>query len=328
MDLLSHVLRELRFESAGYRHLELQAPWSISFAQAELRGMHLVLAGRCELVLENGTVFRLGPGDLVLAPRADPHLLRSPGATLRPTPSTHLAEAAVGERIHSGAGGDRTAILCGAFLVGNRAHPALAGLPHIIHVPAEAGARDWLDAFQRLLEVEGGRPGPGSELVVSRLSDALLARALRFEVNRAGEGGWLRALRDPVLARALGAMHDRVEAPWTLASVARHAGVSRAVLARRFADQVGQSPMRYLLGLRMARAMALLGEGHHALAAIAARTGYGSEAAFSTAFKRVTGVSPSAYRKRGPVPLAVPDPGARSKTSAQRSRRKARIRSR
>ena len=327
VDLLSAVLRELRFESAGYRHLDLRATWSISFAQAELRGMHLVLDGRCELVLDGGTVLRLEPGDLVLAPRADPHVLRSPGARLRPISSADLARSAPPGAVRPGTGGERTTVLCGAFLVGNAAHPALAGMPRIVHVPAAVGGAEWLAAFQRLLEVEGRESGPGSALVVSRLSDALLARALRFEVDRAETSGWLRALRDPALARALGAMHDRLEAPWTLSSLARHVGLSRAVFARRFAAQVGQPPMQYLVSLRMVRAMALLGEGHHALAAIAARIGYGSEAAFSTAFKRMTGVSPGAYRRRGPLAARAAEARTRPGT-AQRSRRTLRVRSR
>src|SRR5262245_23256242 len=202
VDLLSAVLRELRFENAGYRQLELRAPWAISFAQADLRGMHLVLAGACELALGDEPVLRLGPGDLVLATRADPHVLRSPGARVRPMPSTELAQPSPGGTLRAGGGGERTSVLCGAFLVGNAAHPALAGLPRIVHVPAEAGGAEWLAAFHHLLEVEGKDSGPGSALVISRLSDALLARALRFEVDRIGESGWLRALRDPELARA------------------------------------------------------------------------------------------------------------------------------
>jgi AraC-like DNA-binding protein len=310
VDLLSAVLRELRFENAGYRQLELRAPWAISFAQADLRGMHLVLVGRCELALGGGSVLRLGPGDLVLATRADPHVLRSPGARVRPMPSTALAQPSSGGPLRAGGEGERTSVLCGAFLVGNATHPALAGMPRIVHVPAEAGGAEWLGAFHHLLEVEGKESGPGSALVVSRLSDALLARALRFEVERAGEGGWLQALRDPELALALAAMHERIEGPWTLHTLARHAGLSRAVFARRFTEKVGQPPMQYLLGLRMARAMELLRGGQHALAGIAARTGYGSEAAFSTAFKRWTGLSPGGYRKRAGALPSGPSPQA------------------
>jgi transcriptional regulator GlxA family with amidase domain len=93
-------------------------------------------------------------------------------------------------------------------------------------------------------------------------------------------------------------MHERLESPWTVASLARRAGLSRAAFARRFSAQVGLAPMEYLLGVRMVRAMALLQDGEHALAAIAARTGYGSEAAFSSAFKRFTGLSPGTYRRQ------------------------------
>jgi AraC-like DNA-binding protein len=138
--------------------------------------------------------------------------------------------------------------------------------------------------------------GPGSDVVMARLSDALVARALRFHAE-SEESGWLGALRDPPIARALAAMHDDLARAWTLPALAKIAGVSRSVFVDRFRSTVGETPMQHLLRRRMRRAMALLDDGV-TLASAAARVGYASEPALAVAFKRHTGVTPGAYRRR------------------------------
>jgi len=128
-------------------------------------------------------------------------------------------------------------------------------------------------------------------------SDALVVRALRFHLDKAEELGWLRGLADPHLAKALVLMHDQLERPWTVASLARVAGLSRAAFAARFSAAVGEAPMAYLLRRRMRRAMTLLRGEQATLARVAESVGYGSEAALSAAFKRHTGSAPGAYRR-------------------------------
>src|SRR5688500_12625260 len=112
MDLLSTMLRDLRLESAGYRRVELGAPWAVAFRQAQLRGIHIVLEGRCELVVDRGRVEPLGAGDLVVLPRADPHVLRSPGRRAAAVDSFSLLGPEPGIIRHGGAG-ERAVILCG-----------------------------------------------------------------------------------------------------------------------------------------------------------------------------------------------------------------------
>jgi AraC-like DNA-binding protein len=299
MDVLSAVLRELRFEVAGYRRLELGAPWGLAFAQAGLRGLHIVVEGRCELVMDGYPTLPLQAGDLVVAPRADPHGLRSPGASPEALiPPRELARLSEGGRIRAGADGAPATVVCGAFVFHEAIHPALAALPRIIHVPGEDGrAPGWLAAYIDVLTAETFEQGPGSEMVMARLSEALVARALRFHVERAEEPGWLRGLGDPGLARALGAMHQDFGKPWTLEALARTAGLSRAAFAARFAGTVGATPMRYLLGCRMRRAMTMLRDEGATLAEVAEAVGYGSEAALSAAFKRHAGVAPGAFRR-------------------------------
>lgn len=299
MDLLSCLLREMRLESASYRRLELREPWCLSFHQAGLRGVHIVVQGRCELVLDGAPARLLEAGDLVIAPRADPHLLRSVGATRPPIVSaTELARQSVGGRIRAGGSGEETTIVCGAFFFHEADHPALSSLPRVIHVTGATGrAPGWLAAYVDALTAEVFEGGSGSEVVMARLSDALVARALRFHAEKADEPGWLRGLQDPHVAKALGAMHDDLKRPWTLPLLAQTASMSRAAFAARFAATVGEPPMRYLLRCRMRRVMTMLRDDGATLARAAASVGYASEAALSAAFKRHTGVAPGAYRR-------------------------------
>jgi AraC-like DNA-binding protein len=166
-------------------------------------------------------------------------------------------------------------------------------------VPGEAGRPiSWLAPFIDVLRAEAFNGGPGSDIVMARLSDALVARALRHHGDTVAQPGWLAGLRDPYVATALAAMHHEPARPWTLANLARTAGLSRAAFAARFTDRVGEPAMRYLLSLRMQRARTLLRNQQTTVAAIAAQVGYQSDVAFAAAFKREVGCSPGSYRRR------------------------------
>lgn len=299
MDLLSAVLRELRFESAGYRWLELGAPFRLCFDTQGLRGVHLIARGECELVLHDGSVERLTAGDLVIFPRSDSHVLRSPGAGAGPTVSgAELAASTPDARLRAGAPRADVVVVCGAFLVGEPDHPVLRGLPRYIHLPGDAGQPlPWLPPLVEALHAEAFDGGPGSDLVMARLSDALLIRALRHHSDTVPHTGWLAGLRDPCVAAALEAVHADLARPWTLASLASTVGLSRAAFAARFTDRVGEPAMRYLLSLRIQRAKSLLRNRHATVGAVATQVGYQSDVAFAAAFKREVGSSPGAYRR-------------------------------
>ena len=155
----------------------------------------------------------------------------------------------------------------------------------------------WLTPFIDVLSAEASDGGPGSDLVMARLSDALLARALRHHSDTVDQPGWLLGLRDPYVAAALNAMHTDLARPWTVASLARTVGLSRAAFAVRFTDRLGEPAIRYLLSLRMQRARTLLRDQLATVAAVASQVGYQSDVAFAAAFKRETGGSPGAYRR-------------------------------
>ena len=300
MDVLSMVLRELRFESAAYRWLELGAPFRIGFDTAGLRGVHIIARGHCELAFPDGTAEPLTAGDLVILPRGDGHVLRSPGTGMHPpiVSGFELAMRTPGNRVRAGGTGDDTVVVCGAFIVGEPEHPALRGLPRTIHVPGAAGGTSpWLAPFIDALSAEAFNGGPGSDLVMARLSDALLARALRHHSDTVDQPGWLLGLRDPYVAAALSAMHTDLVQPWTVASLARTVGLSRAAFAARFTNHVGEPAIRYLLALRMQRARTLLRDQRATVTTVAAQVGYQSDVAFAAAFKREVGSSPGAYRR-------------------------------
>ena len=297
MDVLAAIMRELHLNAAAYRTVELAAPWGIAFDQAGVRGIHIVVKGRCELAFDRGRVETVNAGDLIIAPRADEHVLRSPGA---PRSAVKSARELIsqGGRIRHGGKGEKAIVLCGAFAFRESSHPALAGLPRFLHIRGESGqCPRWLRGYVDALLAEAVDEGPGSDVVMARLSAAILTRALRHMTGGAEPEGWLRGLGDPAIAKALGHIHHGVERDWTIETLARSVGLSRAAFAKRFRDLVGETPMRYLFLRRMQAAESLLREGRVGLARIAEATGYRSEAALSTAFKRHTGVSPGRFRK-------------------------------
>lgn len=297
VDALSSVLRELRLESAAYRRLSLTAPWRLRF-DGGLRGVHVVVHGTCTLALDGQPPRALHSGDLVVLPRADSHSMSSPGDERGPAVSAlGLAQRTAGHQLEVGGTGPVTTILCGAFFFGDEHHPAVAGMPPLIHVPGQGGqAPSWLAGLTGALAAETLDDGPGSSVVMARLSDALVTRALRHHVENGVEAGWLRGLRDPAVSRVLMALHDDLSIPWTLSTMAATAGMSRSAFAARFTDTMAQAPVHYLTECRMRAAMTLLRAEQMTLAAVARRVGYGSEAALSAAFVRYVGLTPGAYR--------------------------------
>ena len=311
-DLLSQVLRELRLDSASFRSLLLRGEWRLRF-DGPLRGVHIVVSGSPQLALDDGTTRMLGPGDLVVLPRADAHTMSSSADVWRPPEvpagssnaaysSLKLADSSPDTETVFGDGSAETRIVCGVFFFADEDHPAVAGFPSCIHVPADAHRAQWLAGLTQALVAETIERGPGSDVVMARLSDALVTRALRYHLGTSDEPGWLHGLRDPAISRALSALHRDLGRPWTVAALAREAGLSRAAFAARFTALVGQSPMEYVFGCRMRRAETLLRSDRLTVAAVASQVGYGSESALSAAFVRYSGTTPGAYRSSSSEP--------------------------
>jgi AraC-like DNA-binding protein len=179
--------------------------------------------------------------------------------------------------------------------------PVTQLLPRFILMKAEEARTLALHNTVQALASEMAEQAPGSEVVATRLAEVLFIQVLRAHIASEPERskGWLRAVFDPQIGAALGVIHDRVNTPWTVESLAGAAGVSRSAFAVRFKELLGQTPLEYVTEWRMQKAMQLLEQRDKKLVDVARSVGYESDAAFSKAFKRIVGASPGEYLKRG-----------------------------
>jgi AraC-like DNA-binding protein len=306
MDPLAAVFDLSRVSGAVIAQLIAYEPWSVAVDPVPGAAFHAVVAGSCWLRMTGRAPKRLMPGDVVLLPTNTPHELVS-SLDVR-THSLPRVETDSRDTTHDGdmiiqGPGARTRVLCAAYDYDHEvAHPLMSQLPPVLHVPAGMPGDDGgVAATLRLLALElDGRP-PGSRAAVGRLIDVMLIHAMRAWLRMQEDDetdGWLLTLRDPVVARAMNAIHQRTREPWTIESLAREVSVSRATLARRFVHLVGETPPEYLTRWRMDLAAQRLRDTDDTVATIAAAVGYRSEYSFSRAFTRHRGLAPGRYRRR------------------------------
>ena len=303
-DPLGSALHLLRMNGAFYCRSELTAPWGLSLpAMPGYLWFHVVVSGTLQVGTDEGAR-TLSAGELALVPRGTGHALRSdPGADAPDILS--LEREQVSDRyevLRHGGGGPGTSLICGATRL---EHPAarnlIAALPATIVVGADAPGAEWIQSSLRMLAAEAGRPRPGGEAVITRLADIVVIQALRAWIE-AGDGtssGWLGALRDPLIGRAIALVHADPARPWTVEALARELAMSRSAFAARFTELVGEPAMRYVTTWRMHVALTELQGGGATVGQLADRLGYRSEAAFARAFKRVIGTPPGAVRRAG-----------------------------
>jgi AraC-like DNA-binding protein len=264
---------------------------------------HLITDGECYVELDNEPPLRLVAGDAVLFPQGDAHRMSSqPG--LAPASGARL-DAVLSRRprqLAYGGGGPTTRLVCGYLACDARlAGMLLAGLPALVRVNVRgSSAGIWLETSVRYALAEARSPRPGGAGVLAKLAEVLFIEVLRLYMNEHGEGrtGWLAGVGDRVVGAALNALHKRPAHGWTLEELARTAGTSRSVLAERFQQLVGSSPMQYLTQWRMLLAANLLRRSNAPLLHIAEEVGYQTDTAFSRAFRREFGSPPAAWRRR------------------------------
>jgi len=309
-DPLGETLHLLRLDGSLYCRSELKAPWGIEMPAFEGHMMfHVVTSGYCWLEVEGEEPRLLQQGSLALLPHGNGHKIRShPASDVEPLfdiPVEKVSDRY--EVMRFGGDGELTHLTCGVVsfdhVVGRR---LLAQLPKILQIAAwdnEEGS--WLQGTLRFIAREARELRPGGETVITHLADIIIIQAIRAWIDSAPEAnrGWLAALRDEHVGRALAAIHRQPENPWTIASLAKEVSMSRSGFSARFTRLVGESAMRYLTQWRMQLARAQLMETSDSLAVLAKRLGYQSEAAFSRAFKRVFGVSPGSVRHKIAEPI-------------------------
>lgn len=313
-DPLGRALHLLRMNGAFYCRTELSAPWGLTMpAMPGYLWFHVVTAGALRLEAPDAEPRTVAAGELALVPHGTGHVLRSDAAA--PAPDVlALEREQISERyevLRHGGGGAATALVCGAVRL---EHPAaghlIRALPPCIVVDEGAPGGEWIHSTVRLLAAEARALRPGGEAVITRLADIIVIQAIRAWIDGDPEArtGWLGALRDPHIGRAIALVHADPARPWTVGLLAEELSMSRSAFAARFTELVGEPAMQYVTTWRMHLARAALQEGDATVAQLADELGYRSEAAFARAFKRVIGTPPGAARR--PVPALLPLPAA------------------
>lgn len=302
-DPLTALLDQLKLTGTLYCQTDMAAPWGIALPAFEgLTLIAIVLDGACQLRVEGEAPVRLEAGDLALIPNGARHELFSDSeADLVPLDQLDVTPLSPRyETLTLDGPGSRSRITYGVVRFDQ-----VLGAQMMAHLPAlivskGAEAQDsWITSTLKIIARESEQLSPGSEAVITRLTDVLVIQLVRswFETEASAQSGWLAALRDPHLGRALTALHDQPQRDWTLEALARVAGLSRSIFAARFTEQLGQSAISYLTQWRLHLAHRALSDTRTAMIEIAETAGYGSEAAFSRAFKRQFGHAPGAVRR-------------------------------
>jgi AraC-like DNA-binding protein len=303
IDPLGEALHFLRMSGIFYTRSEFTAPWGLALpALEDCLMFHVVTSGRCWLEV-GGEQRALRPGDLVLVPHGTGHRLTSEpdavAAGLFDLPREQVSERY--EILRHGGGGAATTMVCGAVRFDHpAAHQLIALLPPIICIEAYAAQEmHWIQSTLQFMASEAKELRPGGETIITRLADILVIQTIRAWIAQdpAAQTGWLGALQDKQIGRAIALVHRDPGREWSVASLANEVAMSRSAFAARFTELLGEPVMRYVSRWRMHVAMTWLKEDTAPLGELADRLGYDSEAAFSRAFKRVIGVAPGAVRR-------------------------------
>lgn len=310
-DPLTEALQFLRMEGIFYCRSELTSPWSLGLPPMPgCVWFHVVTTGRCMVVDGRGEGHPVRRGDLVVLPHGVGHHATD-DLGLVPALVTDLPHHYLSPNyavLRHGGGGDRVDLICGAVRLANPAARSLIeALPEVIHVDPSTSRRalEWLPSLLGMIAAEATAPGPGSEAVVTRLCDVLVIGAIRswLDSDPAARTGWLGALRDPQIGQAVALIHRSPERDWTVADLAATVAMSRSAFAARFRALTGEGPMQYVTRWRMHVATDLLRDEQLTVARVGERLGYGSEAAFSRAYKRTTGTAAGSVRRSRPAGL-------------------------
>jgi AraC-like DNA-binding protein len=315
MDAFSDILSSVKLSGALFFNAEFSAPWCFSSpASTTLAPLlapgaphlviyHFVIDGAAFVKLPDGHSIELGPGDIVVLPHGDAHVMTSAIGVEEAS-----LNAAIISKIRSrdlspmqaGGGGDSARYVCGymacdPFL----SRPILGGLPSVfkVNIRTDRSGR-WLENSILHLAEEAASGRVGSDAMLAKLSEALFVDTLRRYVAGMPEQqtGWLAGARDPIVGKSLGLLHSRIAHPWTIADLADELGISRTALVERFTRYLSEPPMTYLTRWRLQLAARSLENTPRGVSEIAGEVGYESEAAFNRAFKREFGEPPGRYR--------------------------------
>ncbi|HEX7361688.1 MAG TPA: AraC family transcriptional regulator [Bryobacteraceae bacterium] len=318
MDPITDIFRTMHVTAFGQHRLEATAPWGLmqekqtegrvtpfgkKVLPTDLAHFAMLSRGNCWLSVEGiPDPIPLTGGDCFLLARGTSIVLRDSPRTRPRSTFWEIAAKAKSNVAHFGGGGAPTTVVCGSLSFDRASlKPITQLLPSFILIKADQARTLALHSTMQALASEMAEQAPGSEVVATRLAEVLFIQVLRAHIA-SGDGwrtiGWLRAIFDLQIGAALRAVHDSVNTPWTVESLAAEAGMSRSAFAVRFKELLGQTPLEYVTEWRMQKAMQLLQQRDKKLIDVARSVGYESDAAFGKAFKRVVGANPGEYVKR------------------------------
>lgn len=313
-DLLSDMLASLRVDSSALYVFDFHAPWGVAVGELPVSLSWTVMEGTVWMQPPGSEPIELHRGDTFLMPRGagrKPYVLAS-SAEVTPMPGEELWREARLEGFEPGARitrpmhmrwageGNLTRVVSTAFGFNDRQlGPLIAALPDLIVVRAAESGAEFIDVLLRFPLGREGAALPGFSALATQTAQLLLVHVIRTYALSIGTGalGWLAGLGDPCIARALARIHREPEHGWTVASLAQAAGLSRSQFAQRFLARVGETPMQYVRAWRMHLAREALASGNTTVTALAQDLGYQSDAAFRSAFRRITGQPPREFRR-------------------------------
>ncbi len=335
MDVLSNALNVVRLAGAVFFTATFSSRWAIASPDREdlarflhlpshcMSLFHILVAGRGWVRFEGSHPIPIEAGDVVVFPHGTPHEMGSDLDTL-PQLISAILPTLPGEtipQIKIGAGSPLAHFICGYLHCEQQFHPLLESLPRLLVIrahqhpdqaqpPAIDGLPDstvvyvqsgeWLEMTRRSIIEEADGEQQGQSAMLVRLTEILFVEIVRRYMQQLSpaQRGWLAGVRDPIIGHTLRLLHTHPEYGWTVDELAQTVGLARSTLAQRFREIMGESPMRYLAGWRMQVAQHLLRQTNLTMRAVAEQTGYDSEAAFSRAFKRYCGQSPTIWRMK------------------------------
>ena len=281
MEVLSDILESMRVQCSVYFCDRMVSPWSKDYTGLDQPSFHLIRRGGCWLT--SGDVAEcLGPGDLVFIAANRDYTMGS---------------SAPGEPANDSQ--PEVLLLCGYCEFDELLdHPLLKALPSLTIVRAEELlAHPWLKSTLDQLSAEYLSQQPGSEIIINKLTEVVIVELIRIDFGRSEKNSFVGALYDKQISLALTLLHTDPHKPWTLDTLASEASLSRASFSKRFRERVGQSMFEYLTALRMQRAREMLHRTTYSVYEVANRVGYDSDLAFTKTFKKITGTTPTRFRK-------------------------------
>ncbi|MBZ0283186.1 MAG: AraC family transcriptional regulator [Anaerolineae bacterium] len=300
-DVFSDILNMIRLSGTVYFRLNFGSDWAMEIPPSPYKMFYIVESGDCWLRGNfTESPIRLKAGDILTFPHGDYHLLSGTTDDIPPQAHTAILEAhRTGKSFYQDDEACTTLVWGHIAFQKNILHPFLEHLPPLIHIrSAERSDMDWLKSITNKIIQESQSPQPGSSVVIDRLSELLHIYMLRaFMLEQATPDSYWKVFSDLQIYQALQHIHSDPAADWTLESLAYKVGVSRTLLATRFKEKVGMTPMRYITLWRMQKALDLLETTTLSTYDVAQRVGYGSEEALTRAFQRQFHMTPSKARQ-------------------------------